>query len=170
MTALAAVYALTGAVLWRGDPGGAVLALALTPLMIWITCADLDRFEIPDGAVLGLAGVAAVFLWATGGDLLWHILTGAAVTAVLWLAGAFYFRRKGHEALGIGDAKLFGAGAFLLGPWQLPDLFLLSSIGGIAAICVVRLSAETSHAKGVPFGPFIAYAIYILSNLDPLFL
>ena len=88
------------------------------------------------------------------------------IFGLLWLVGEMYFRRAATEGLGIGDAKLFGAGAVLLGPFHLPDLFLLSSLGGILGWVLTRKSRD----GGIPFGPFIAYAIFVLSFLNPLFL
>lgn len=171
---LLGLYAVTfGALAYTGGyTTHLATSLALTVPFIWLSVRDLQEFELPD---LGTGLVAVVAIVHTcifaPADLLSHVATGALTTAVLWGVGELYFRKAGHEGLGIGDAKLFGAGVLLLGPWHLPDLFFLSSLGGLIGYWLNKQSsAENSAPSGIPFGPYIAYAIYVLSFLDPIFL
>lgn len=138
--------------------------------LIWLSVVDIERFKIPDPAVVAFLLIAGVLLYLTGAkDFLVHGATGIIVAAILWVMGGIYFRRYGHEALGIGDAKIFGAASFLLGPTKLPELFLFASLGGILATLLVRL-LRRDFLEGVPFGPFIAFAGYVLSFIEPMFI
>lgn len=143
---------------------------ALILPLVWLSIRDSQTFEIPDLATLTIAVIAVAYLAVTESTLIpRHTAAGAAVVASFWLFGEIYFRRNGHEALGIGDAKLFGAGALLLGPWKIPDLILLASFGGTLAYGFSHLRGQRDEI-GIPFGPFIAYAIFVLTFLDPIFL
>lgn len=170
---LLGLYVITFVALsYFGDSEHLVTSLALAGPLVWLSVRDLQEFELPD---IGTGLVAAVALVYTSifasANLLSHVTTGVLTAAILWSIGELYFRNAGHEGLGIGDAKLFGAGALLLGPWHLPDLFLLSSMGGIIGCWLGSLSSsENLTTGGIPFGPYIAYAIYVLSFLDPIFL
>ena len=137
--------------------------------LIWLSKTDLARYEIPDSASLGLAcigiGSAAVL---QPENVLIHLMSGLLVFGLAWLFGEVFFRWRGIEGLGIGDAKLLGAGICLLGPAQLPDLLLLSSLGGIF-LCMTQYFRKSGGSAGIPFGPFIAYAVFILV-LQPSFI
>lgn len=142
--------------------------MLFVPVLVWLTSVDLDHQEIPDTASLLVAALAVVYcVWFHLNDLIPHLATGVAVLLALWGLGALYFRRTGTEGLGIGDAKLFGAGALLSGPGALGALILLASVGGIAAYAIGRLRGE--KPGGLPFGPFIAYAIFLMSAFGPDF-
>ncbi|MDA7425610.1 prepilin peptidase [Thalassococcus lentus] len=167
---LASLYGLTGLVL---RDQSAVLELVFAAMLaaplIWLSLTDLHGQEIPDLAALGIVVVACIVLVSQSTPIVPHLVAGLAILALFWALGEVYFRAKGHEALGIGDAKLFGAGIFLLGPPFIPDLVLLSSLGGllVGGVSTLRTGIQP---KGIPFGPFIAYAIFILFFIDPIFL
>jgi Flp pilus assembly protein protease CpaA len=56
------------------------------------------------------------------------------------MAGGLYFNRTGREAIGIGDAKLIGAGTLAVGASSLAAMLLVASVGGIVAgLSVVRV-------------------------------
>ena len=154
------LYAVTFWGLWNvGDWQQGALCAALIMPLIWLSVSDFQTFELPDFGTLMVAAISFMFVGLTNPTaLMLHVATGTFVTASLWLVGGFYFRRTGQEGLGIGDAKLFGAGAVLLGPWQLPDLILLASMGGILGYGLSRLHCAQTERR-IPFGPFIAYAM-----------
>lgn len=164
------LYQTTFAFLWPwADWPQLFLSITLAPILIWLSISDLKTYTLPNTGTVLVAIVGAVFVAATHPEnLLLHIGCAAAITGMLWLLGEVYFRRTGVEGLGIGDAKLFGAGTVLLGPWQLPELILFSSLGGIIGYAVSRRGDAAEN--GIPFGPFIAYAIFVLSFLNPIFI
>jgi len=145
-------------------------ALLAAPVLLHLSLTDLRARRIPDLATLAVTAIFLVGLILLHPDrLLPHLLTALLTLAVLWLIGALYYRRTGQDGLGLGDAKLFAAGALWLGPLSLPDLLLVSALGGLVAMAVLKLRKKPID-QGIPFGPFIAYAIVLLSFLDPLFL
>ncbi|WP_170565674.1 prepilin peptidase [Ruegeria atlantica] len=140
------------------------------PVLIWLSIVDMQCFEIPDLATFFVAAIGTAYLaFIEPQSVFTHVLTGALVTGFFWLAGSLYFRAVKEDGLGIGDAKLFGAGALLLGPWKLPELILLSSIGGILGYGISVIKSPRDN-EGIPFGPFIAYAIFTLSFMESIFL
>ncbi|MEX0301158.1 MAG: prepilin peptidase [Leisingera sp.] len=165
------LYAVSFAALAPGAAAGLkVLGIALIVPLVWLSCRDLETREIPDAASLAVAVAGAGFLaWQEPQALLPHLMAGAVICALLWGAGEVIYRLRGAEGLGIGDAKLLGAGIVVLGPWKLPELLLLSSAGGIAATLLARVRGGEPQ-EGIPFGPFIAYAVFVLIYFNPLFL
>jgi prepilin signal peptidase PulO-like enzyme (type II secretory pathway) len=119
---------------------------------------DLLRREIPDTANLAVVVIGAV-LWANQPEaLFWNLLVAVAVVLALFAVGGELWRRTGREWLGLGDAKLIGAGTMVVGWEALWIMVLLASIGGL---CAALLSKAWDEEKGIPFGPFLAYAIFI---------
>jgi len=152
------------------DMGQVWLAMMLCPPLIWLSQHDLAHYEIPDLATGAVVLTAVGYYGMTEPEvLLSNLAAGGMLCFLLWAVGELYFRRTGGEGLGIGDAKLFGAGALLLGPWQLPEFILLSSLGGVVGVAVVQMRGS-SDQEGIPFGPFIAYSMFVMVFIDPLFL
>ncbi|MEO0569956.1 MAG: A24 family peptidase [Pseudomonadota bacterium] len=149
-------YALTGGALAFADNfETSAFAFALIPGLVWLSIEDIKHYEIPDLSVLWIVLAGIVHVIYTDGQLILHAITGMAVFSLLWALGELHFRIRGYEGLGIGDAKLFGAGAVVLGPWKLPEFILISSLGGLVCIAILRL--RHSNSKGLPFGPFVSY-------------
>lgn len=171
LPALAAAYAVTFAVACLTQPPDRLLLAALIALpLIWISHVDLTRQEIPDLATAIIALSGAVFQWHLHGLTLPFLVTfvvAASLTAVLWWAGGWYFRRRGDEALGIGDAKLIGAGTLCLGAGQVWAMIFVAATGGIVAALLARRRGGTRQDRAnrsLAFGPFLAYAIFIFVN------
>lgn len=176
LPALAAAYAATFALACLTQPPDRlILGAALLLPLLWISHADLTRQEIPDSATAIIALSGAVFQWHLHGPTLPLFITlgtAVALTAALWWAGGWYVRRNGDEALGIGDAKLIGAGTLCLGVGQVWAMIFVAATGGIVAALLSRRRTG-AQGKGVPaqgaqrglaFGPFLAYAIFIFVN------
>lgn len=163
---LAATYLATfGLALTSAPTDRLILAAILAAPLIWLSITDLARHEIPDLATATIALAGAVFQWHLHGPTLPFVLTllsAAALTALFWAVGSLYFRRNGEEALGIGDAKLIGAATLCLGPGSVWAMLFLAATGGILALLLSRRREKT--ARGIAFGPFLAYALFILVN------
>ena len=164
LLALAAVYGLTLAASWAFvAPDRLLLAVMIAPSLIWLSLSDLLRHEIPDTAnlIIAAAGTAdAVFRHGLALPLLIDMLTALSLMIGLWTLGGVYFRRAGTEALGIGDAKLIGAGAICLGAGGVWQMIFLAATGGIVATVLAMRKGE--QQRGIAFGPFLAYAVFIL--------
>lgn len=156
---LALLYGCTAVVLRPDWPVLLMLGVLAVPL-IWATVTDLARHVIPDtaSAVVAATGLAYPFLT---GSLPEPMTVGVALLVTLVLAGAseMFWRRYQTEALGLGDVKLIGAGTLVVGAQNLWLVIGLAAIGGIVAAMLAR----RDHQKGIPFGPFLAYAIFALA-------
>ena len=171
---LALVYGLTFAAgLLFAAQDRLVLGAVLMPALVWLSLIDLARHEIPDRATASIALVGLGFQWhlyGSGVDFWTTLLVALGLTATLWTLGAWFFHRNGTEALGIGDAKLIGAGTLCVGAGAVWLLLFVGATGGIAAALMAMRRDATSAAQGLAFGPFLAYAIFLIvifPSLDP---
>ena len=139
------------------------MALVLSVPLIWLTVVDLRSFVIPDVATLLVAMVGLIRLAKDnpGAGLAFEIIAAIMILGFFWMIGEIYWRKSGQEALGIGDAKLMAAGALCVGIAQFWLVLLLASVGGIMAMVLSRKS-PTGIGRGVAFGPFLAFAIFLV--------
>jgi prepilin signal peptidase PulO-like enzyme (type II secretory pathway) len=154
---LAALYAVSLAL--SGLDGWQVwVALALMPPLLWVSVVDLFEQVIPDTAVVVIGGIGLAMMVALkSSDALPTVLLAVFVLVGLGLASELYWRRYQTEALGLGDVKLLAAGTLVIGAEAFWIMLLLAALGGSIAAFLARRAAKT----GVPFGPFLAYAIFI---------
>ena len=129
-------------------------AVCLTGLMFgllgWVVVADFRHRRIPDMASLPLIGVGLMLTGAVSQIGLADRLIGAGVGfLVLWGLGEAFFRLRGVEGLGIGDAKLFAAAGAWLGWQALPPVLLIASVMGLVFAAVTR-------GRELAFGPWLA--------------
>lgn len=158
---LVLIYAL-GAVLLQPVWPVTALLLALAPPLIWATVTDLRSCVIPDTASVCVAvlGMAYPFCIGSSPDPA-TLVTAVVVTLALALASEIYWRRLQTEALGLGDIKLIGAGTLVVGAQNLWLMILLAAAGGTLA----ALLARRKQQMGIPFGPFLAYAIFAVAAM-----
>lgn len=134
----------------------------LTGVLAAISVIDWQTHRIPD--LLSLPLIAAGLAWNVyaGGRPFADVALGAAAGyACLAGFGWLYFRHRGYEGLGLGDAKLFAAAGAWLG-WQgLPTVLLMASSAGLI------FALSTRHGSGglgdfrIAFGPWIALALWV---------
>ena len=141
------------------DPGRAWVACALGWPLLALAWIDVETMTLPDALTLPLiAGGIAQAAWfapqALGERALGAVLGWAALAAVGWC----YRRLRGVEGLGGGDPRLLGAGGAWLGWAALPDVVLLAALTAIMTALALRLRADAR----LPFGPFLAAAIWLL--------
>lgn len=138
------------------------LAFAIATPLIWLSASDLKTGRIPDAATTAVTMIALIrVVCGPIPTARMAFATAACVGAALWLTSEVYFRRRGHEALGLGDVKLITALALLLGPIGLWSTLLLASLGGIASITAGRILRSDKETRSVPFGPFLAYGGFV---------
>jgi len=143
-------------------PAVATTLLAVTLLAIAVI--DLRHFVVPDALSLPLllAGLGVSALRPETA-----LLDGAlgATGGFLFLAGIreAYFRLRGQEGLGLGDAKLLAAGGAWAG-WQgLPFILLAASASGLLAVLIARLRGRVlARGDAIPFGPALALGIWLV--------
>ena len=131
------------------------LRIGLATVLFVVAVSDMMTLRIPDWLSLPLiaAGllVSALVAGAMPLDHAAGALGGFAVFAIL---GEVYFRLRGVDGLGLGDAKLFAAAGAWLGWQQLPLVLLLATAGGLAQAVILQ---KTGRATPLAFGPWLAF-------------
>jgi len=148
-------------------------------VMVVITFIDLDTMLILDKLVLPmipvfyLGGLALHHVWYDG-------LIGAAIGfGVPWLIGEIFYRLRGREGLGMGDAKFLALVGALLG-WRgvVVSLFGGSVLGSVITLSVLLVrkkppppadgeEPQSVRTLELPFGPYLAAAALFYLFAEP---
>jgi leader peptidase (prepilin peptidase)/N-methyltransferase len=136
---------------------------AMTAVLIVITMIDLDLQIIPDRlvAALGILGLLYVFFIRFpqyGVSTLYNSAIGFVIGGLFFLLIAIV----SNGGMGGGDIKLMAVLGLWFGWQKLLVLMFLTFISG-AIISVFLLMKAKKMKDGIPFGPFIAFAAYIVS-------
>ena len=136
-----------------------VLGAGLIAVLLLASIIDMREHRIPDVLTLPLIG-AGIFVAAFEGlgPLQTHTIGAIAGFASLAIFGEVFFRIRGVEGLGLGDAKLFGAAGAWLGWQPLPQVLLLASVAGLVFALTRR--GKIDRDDGIAFGPFICVRIF----------
>jgi leader peptidase (prepilin peptidase)/N-methyltransferase len=124
-----------------------------------VAAVDLRTYRIPDWLSLPL--VACGLAWAALAQPdRWpaHAIGAAAGYASLAAFGELYFRLRGRDGLGLGDAKLFAAGGAWLGWQALPLVLALAAVAGL--VFALATGRRGRHAR-IAFGPWLALGIWL---------
>jgi leader peptidase (prepilin peptidase)/N-methyltransferase len=146
-----------------------------TPQQLWISCLlgwalltlawiDARCFLLPDVLTLPLllAGLGMAILTAPD-EVFWHALGAATGYLALYGVNVLYRTLRGHDGLGLGDAKLLAAAGAWLGVSALPWVILLAALGGLAFAAAAWVVGRTMRANtALPFGTFLAAAFWLL--------
>lgn len=134
------------------------MTLGLVAVCAWVAVVDFREKRIPDLASLSLIAVGLLLSgMVTNLPLADRLIGAGAGFLTLWVVGEAYFRWRGADALGIGDAKLFaGAGAWL-GWAALPTVLLIASVMGLVFSALRPKTQEQEMA----FGPWVAAAFLL---------
>ncbi|MBB2191016.1 prepilin peptidase [Gluconacetobacter azotocaptans] len=148
---------------WNGGPA--------SPFPVWGGCVfgwwlltlgtiDLACLRLPDILTLPLVAAGLIMAVPQGlASVLWH--GGAAVLGY----GSFraisllYRRVRGHDGLGMGDAKLLAAGGAWLGLQALPHIVLLAALLTLCGAAIAG-RGRLDRRLAVPFGPGLALAMW----------
>jgi leader peptidase (prepilin peptidase)/N-methyltransferase len=153
-------------------PPGLVLALSLVLGWMLLTLAIIDvrTLRLPDVLTLPLtvAGLAAAVV-LPGAPIVDHFVGAAAGYAVLAAIGWCYWRLRGREGLGLGDAKLLAAAGAWLGWQTLPTVLLIASLIALAWIAIrAAVGGRASLRREIAFGAPLCLAIWIVWLYGPL--
>jgi leader peptidase (prepilin peptidase)/N-methyltransferase len=142
--------------------GWTLLALAL----IDFRCQRLPDFLTLPLLLAGLAVGAAA--WPAA--LTDHAIGAAAGYTALAAIARLYRRVRGRDGLGLGDAKLLAAGGAWLSWQALPMVVLTAATLALVVEIIGRAArrAPLSAATRVPFGPYLASAIWLAWLYGPL--
>lgn len=132
------------------------VAVGLGLWLLVIAVIDLKTLRISDMLSLPLMVFGLIFAGFQDIRILADHLIGAGVGfLVLGLVGEFFFRLRGREGLGLGDAKLFAAAGAWLGWQALPMVLLVAALGGL---CWALLRRERGE---LAFGPWLALGFWL---------
>ncbi len=143
---------------------------AFAALLIWVSVVDIEHFEVPDPAVVGLVGGGLAHLvLVLPRDLLWeHLIGGLGWPALFWLVAGFYRRQRGQHGLGLGDVKLMAGIGLWCGFSATVDVVLAAALAGMVVMLVVTVLRRSSIAdlgqSAIAFGPFLclsAWAVFV---------
>lgn len=142
------------------DPAIVSVTAALLAVLARIAWIDVARLRIPDALSLPLiaAGLAVAVLLPVR-PLTDHLAGAVAGYALFAVIGAWFFRRRGIEGLGLGDAKLLAAAGAWLGWQALPWVVLIGSLGALG-LALSRPAAR--RGDPVAFGPWLALAFALV--------
>jgi leader peptidase (prepilin peptidase)/N-methyltransferase len=93
---------------------------------------------------------------------------GAAVGYLLFAGLAVAYRRlRGHDGLGLGDAKLLAAGGAWLG-WQALPWVILVGAGAALVVTLASARGQLSRHTAIAFGPWLALGIWVMRLVGPV--
>ena len=151
-----------------GSPAFVVAStLALCCVAAAIAVHDLATMLIPDRYTLGILLVGfAEWLFASGDPEVLALRAGDALLlgGTLWLFDMLYERLRGQTGLGMGDIKLLGASALLVGISGTGVQIMLAASAALTFIALraMRLRRPLRAVAKVPFGTFLAPALVIV--------
>ena len=162
MAGLLAVFGWAAAV----TPPGLVLALSLILGWTLFTLAIVDAraFRLPNSLTLPLLGVGLAGAFALPGAPIVDHVAGAAVGyGVLAAIGWAFWRLRGEEGLGLGDAKLLAAAGAWLGWRPLPSVLIVACLLALAWIAIRAAARGRASLRGkIAFGAPLCLAIWIV--------
>lgn len=142
-----------------------LVAVVFACLMLVLGLIDYDHMILPDR--ITLPGIAVGILlqpllpWARLGEGPWWAMAGGALGAalgygVLWAIAEAWYRLRGEEGMGLGDAKMLALiGAFLGWKGALLAMFAGTLSGSLVGIVAMRWGGQGWKTK-LPFGAFLA--------------
>lgn len=131
----------------------------LTVFLGLLVRIDLREKRLPDRYTLPLIVLGLSLNAYARGTLPVGEIWGAIVGYVtFWGLGSLFFRLRGQEGLGLGDAKLLAAAGAWLGISVLPMVVLLAALGALG-FAVITQRGRTDQ---LAFGPWLAAAFFVL--------
>ena len=146
------------------------LAIILAICMLAVGYIDFQRLVIPDwlNVVVLVAGI--IFKMQFGYQTVAAaLLFGALVALLFWGLRYAYWRFRGVVGLGLGDVKFAGAAAVWLDPWIFPVFLFIASVLALLYFCIVARRSVDIMSLRVPFGPFLAFALFATWNFNSFY-
>jgi len=161
---------LAAAAAWHfGFGWEALMAIALSCVLLAISMIDVDHQLIPDTIVIPLVWVGLImslFHPVAGAERLFISPEDAVIGAVagylsLWTVYQLFKLITGKEGMGYGDFKLLAALGAWLGWQALPIIILLSAVvGAVLGIGMIVFRGRDRQLP-IPYGPYLAAAGWI---------
>jgi leader peptidase (prepilin peptidase) / N-methyltransferase len=136
-------------------------SLVLFALLAGAAAIDLRTRLIPNWLNAGIAAAGLAATLVLQRDLLAALIGAAAGYGAIVLVNAGYRTWRGRDGIGLGDAKLLGAGGCWVGWIGLPFALLAASVLGLIVVAVLSISGRRiDSVYEVPFGPFLAAGLF----------
>jgi leader peptidase (prepilin peptidase)/N-methyltransferase len=164
LVALWSASLFSGGLMWASCVlGWALLALAAT---------DLKFLLLPDFLTLPLIPSGLLITWVYDPPMLLPNAAGAGAGYLFVVAVRhIYWRLRGREGMGLGDAKLLAASGAWVSWSGLPSVILLGALAGLGfALLGVRRESTLALTNRVPFGTFLCLGTWIVWLYGPLVL
>ena len=161
--AMAAVYAIA---FWRlggwsiNAPFPLIAAFGI--VLLWASVEDLATQSIPITALVAATGLGLSLVLALSFPLWLHVVSALAYGAGTYGLGQLISHYRGALALGLADVWLIALAALLLGPLEPITVILIASLAAIVWLGLRRLVSKAPLAAPLPFGPFLATAIWLV--------
>lgn len=151
---------------WLGP--GSVLGWGLLTLA-WI---DVRHWLLPDALTWPLLGLGLVTVAVMTPDaLIEHIAAAGVGGGALAFVAVTYRWTREHEGLGWGDTKLLATGGAWVGLEGVAWTLVLAACGGLLfALGLVICGHRIDRTTAMPFGPFLAGAIWLVFLYGPTIL
>ena len=167
LTELAAL----GIGIWAASQFGGqdlLLACLLGWTLLALAAIDLRTMMLPDILTVPVL-VLGLFVAGTDGRLAESLIGAALGFGVFALIATMYRRWRGHDGLGLGDAKLLGAAGAWVGWAGLPSIVLIASLAALVVAMPMALRVAGRGAqREIAFGPYLAGATWITVLYGPL--
>ena len=147
----------------------ALMAIALSCVLVAISLIDVDHQIIPDSIAIPLLWVGllmSLFHPVAGAETLFIAPQNAIIGTVagylsLWSVYQVFKMVTGKEGMGYGDFKLLAALGAWLGWEALPTIILLSAlVGSVIGIAMIVFRGRDRKLP-IPYGPYLAAAGWI---------
>jgi len=170
--ALAAVLC-AGFAAWALAVMGWTLVFTITLGLAWtlLTLAAIDSlaFRLPDILTLPLAAAGLLVSLTLTHDIWAHVAGAVIGYCVFAVIGWAFARMRGHEGLGLGDAKLAAAAGAWLGWAPLPSVVLIACAAGFLWVAILAIArGRAALTERIPFGVALAIAFWIVWLYGPL--
>lgn len=148
----------------------AVATIGLGAVLAALSAIDVETQRLPDVLTLPLVAAGLIFQASIDHETLgWHVAGAGLGYLALWAIGRAYAAYRGHQGLGLGDAKLLAASGAWLGPDGLPSVVLIAAFAALAGVGIARWrGVDVTSRTAVAFGPFLALGFWVTWLYGPL--
>jgi leader peptidase (prepilin peptidase)/N-methyltransferase len=156
-------------------------ALTVSGWLLWTSCLlgwtllalaaiDFKYFLLPDFLTLPLIAAGLFVIWALDSPvLLPHAIGAVAGFAFVVAIRYLYWKLRGREGMGLGDAKLLSASGAWVSWESLTSVVLIAALSALAfTLFSAARSGRISLADRVPFGAFLCFGTWIVWLYGPL--
>tara|TARA_B100001250_G_scaffold408544_1_gene431140 strand:+ start:1468 stop:2343 length:876 start_codon:yes stop_codon:yes gene_type:complete len=146
----------------------AFFAICLTWALIVLSIIDLDTRYLPDDITLPLIWLGIILnIFNIFTDINSSILGAIFGYGILWIVYFLFKLVTGKIGMGHGDFKLLAVFGAWFGWQNLTPIIILSSIAAILVASFLIINKSYDKNKGIPFGPYLAFAGWISMMLGP---